>query len=87
MRVRVTWTGPVLPCGPTTFGDVEDYTLIIVEGQAEPADINGDGVVDVQDLLIVLADWGGTSGPADINGDGVVDVQDLLLLLAAWTSG
>jgi hypothetical protein len=86
MRVRVTWTGSVLPCGLTTFGEVEDYTLIVVEGQAEPADINGDGVVDVQDLLALLAEWGGTSGPADINGDGIVDVQDLLALLAAWTS-
>jgi len=48
-----------------------------------PADINGDGVVDVLDLLEVLAQWG-TSGPADINGDGIVDVLDLLEVLAAW---
>jgi hypothetical protein len=47
-------------------------------------DVNGDGVVDVLDLLLVLAAWGNTSGPEDINGDGVVDVLDLLALLAAW---
>ncbi len=27
MRVRLTFTGAVLPCGTTTFGEVEDYTL------------------------------------------------------------
>jgi len=48
-----------------------------------PADVTGDGVVDVLDLLEVLAQWG-TSGSADINGDGIVDVLDLLKLLGLW---
>lgn len=51
-------------------------------------DLNGDGVVDVSDLLILLAAWGPCprSGdcPADLNGDGSVDVSDLLVLLANW---
>jgi hypothetical protein len=51
-------------------------------------DINGDGVVDVSDLLALLAAWGPCADPnncpADINGDGVVDVTDLLALLSAW---
>ena len=49
-----------------------------------PADINGDNVVDVLDLLAVLAAWGAAGGPEDINGDGIVDVLDLLALLGAW---
>ena len=49
-----------------------------------PADINGDNVVDVLDLLAVLAAWGDPGGVEDINGDGIVDVLDLLELLAAW---
>jgi hypothetical protein len=48
------------------------------------ADVNGDGEVDVLDLLALLAAWGNTSGPEDINGDGIVDVLDLLELLASW---
>jgi probable HAF family extracellular repeat protein len=53
---------------------------------SDPADINGDGVVDVLDLLALLSAWGPCSGcPEDINGDGAVDVVDLLQLLASWS--
>lgn len=46
------------------------------------ADLTGDGVVDVVDLLDLLAFFGTDGG--DIDGDGIADVNDLLLLLAAW---
>ena len=51
-----------------------------------PGDINGDGQLNVEDLLIVLSAWGSCSGdcPEDITGDGAVDVSDLLLLLSYW---
>jgi hypothetical protein len=48
-----------------------------------PADLNGDGVVNGADLAILLGQWGGP-GSADLNGDGVVGGADLALLLAAW---
>ncbi|MHC5048733.1 MAG: hypothetical protein ACYTGY_19600, partial [Planctomycetota bacterium] len=35
-----------------------------------PADLNGDGVVDVTDFLQLLAVWGQSGVPEDINGDG-----------------
>ena len=47
-------------------------------------DINGDGKVNTEDLLMLLAAWGNNGGPEDINGDGIVNVEDLLLLLANW---
>lgn len=28
MRIRITWTGALSPCGNTTYGDVEDYKYI-----------------------------------------------------------
>jgi hypothetical protein len=48
------------------------------------ADVNGDMVVDVSDLLELLADWGTVGTLTDLQDDGTVDVSDLLLLLAAW---
>lgn len=52
---------------------------------SNPADLNGDGVVDVSDLLLLLGAWGACPGcDADFNGDSVVDVSDLLFLLANW---
>ncbi len=47
-------------------------------------DITSDGVVNVDDLNILLSNWG-TSGPlADINLDGLVDVTDLNYILSLW---
>ncbi|MHC4217244.1 MAG: FG-GAP-like repeat-containing protein [Planctomycetota bacterium] len=49
------------------------------------ADVNGDGNVDVNDFLELLAGWGENPGhPGDLNGDGIVDVNDFLELLAGW---
>lgn len=51
-------------------------------------DLNGDGVVDVADLLILLSQWGpcprDAGCTADLNDDGTVDVADMLILLANW---
>ena len=49
-----------------------------------PTDLNGDFVVDVSDLLLVIDAWGSNSGNADINGDGIVDVGDLLEIVGNW---
>jgi len=49
-------------------------------------DIDGDGDVDVVDLLALLAAWGPCEDcPEDLDGNGVVDVVDLLMLLSNWT--
>jgi len=48
------------------------------------ADITGDEMVGVDDLLDLIAAWGLSGSPADVNGDGVVDTLDLLLILAGW---
>ena len=53
-------------------------------GNANAADLDGDGTVDGGDLGLLLAAWGGSG--ADINGDGTTDGADMGLLLAAWGS-
>lgn len=59
--------------------------LIQVIAPACPADINGDGTVDVADILAVIDAWGPCPNcDADINGDDVVDVSDLLGIVDAW---
>jgi len=48
------------------------------------ADINGDGYVNISDLLIVIDQWGLPNSPADLNQDGIVDVSDLLIVVGNW---
>jgi hypothetical protein len=52
---------------------------------AVPGDVNGDGVVDIDDLLAVISAWGQANSPADLNHDGIVDVDDLLLVIGNWS--
>jgi len=52
-------------------------------------DVNGDGIVDTEDLLLLLGAWGPCPQPpddcpADFDGNGVVNTADLLILLANW---
>jgi len=47
-------------------------------------DLNGDAVVNVSDLLLVIDQWGNVDSPADINGDGIVNVSDLLEVVGHW---
>jgi GH18 family chitinase len=46
-------------------------------------DVDLNGVVGVDDLLILLANWG-DAGTGDADGSGAVDVDDLLLVLNGW---
>ncbi|MAB81889.1 MAG: hypothetical protein CMJ24_00430 [Phycisphaerae bacterium] len=48
------------------------------------ADLNGDGSVTVNDLLIVIAQWG-TEGPlGDVTRDDLVNIEDLLMVISRW---
>ncbi|MCH2152152.1 MAG: FG-GAP-like repeat-containing protein [Phycisphaerales bacterium] len=48
------------------------------------ADINGDAVVNVDDLLTLLGAYGTSDPVSDIDGSGTVDVNDVLIVIAAW---
>lgn len=47
-----------------------------------PADLNGDGSINVNDVLDLIGAWGTPNG--DIDGNGETDVNDMLLLLALY---
>jgi hypothetical protein len=97
LRLRVNPAG--LPVGLTSVNgtllvtdeDVPgegDGTLlftvaITVNGSANPADLNGDQMVNALDLAIMLSQWG-NPGSADLDGSGSVDGPDLAQLLGAW---
>lgn len=49
------------------------------------ADLDDDGMVNVNDVLVLIGQFG-SPGTADLDGDGAVDSDDLLLVLAAWGS-
>jgi hypothetical protein len=63
-------------------------TITYIAGQSTPGDLDGNGVVDVFDLLILLGEWGQCADPsdcpADLDNSGAVDVFDLLILLGNW---
>ena len=52
---------------------------IVVEGGAS-WDTNGDGQVNVLDLVVVARSLGSRTASADINGDGTVNVLDLVVV-------
>ncbi len=65
-----------------------DYSMLIgtdVETQKLTEDVNGDGTVDLQDLIFVASQFGqvGNSNTADVNRDGVINIADILLVAAA----
>lgn len=53
--------------------------------QSDPADINGDGLINGQDLALLLGSWGAADADADIDGNGTVGGEDLAALLGGWT--
>ncbi len=57
-----------------------------VSGDVVTGDANGDGTVDFQDLVALLAAWGpcGPVCPEDRDGDGFVSCADILVVLANW---
>jgi len=53
----------------------------------DPGDLNGDLVVDILDILIVVPEIGKTSGfdpRGDVNGDGVINIFDLVGVARYW---
>ena len=72
----------------------QDWTLradasLVVQN---PLDVNGDGKIDVADLVLVASNFGKSIGAKanpnpDVNSDGIVDITDLLLVASELQVG
>ncbi|MEO1007475.1 MAG: choice-of-anchor I family protein [Planctomycetota bacterium] len=79
---------PLLVAAHEVSGTTAIYRVIADGGCTVFADLNGDCIVDVFDLLILLDALGPCRGcPEDLDGDGRVDLIDVLLLLRAALDG
>ena len=69
----ITLTG-FLRCGPRLF----------LTDAREP-DLNGDGVVDLLDIVVVINNWGPCSGCLmDLNLDNEINLIDVVLVIDKW---
>ncbi|MDA7743735.1 hypothetical protein N8891_05905 [Flavobacteriales bacterium] len=73
------------------FTSAPDCQVLISDAFLAPlacycaTDLNGSGLTEIQDILLLLADFGCTSNcEADVTGDGASSVQDVLAMLAAF---
>ena len=72
------------------FGDFLDVSNGSFSIVPKPGDLDQNGFVGVNDLLILLGAWGACPDPcpptctADVDGDCLVGVTDLLIVLANW---
>jgi N-acetylneuraminic acid mutarotase len=69
----------------TTVATVEVYDLGLI---GPPPDFNGDGLVDIKDLLRLIESWGQDDPAIDFTpppfGDGRIDASDLEVLMSFW---
>ena len=66
------------------YGHLMELETLTIDGVVL-GDINGDGIVNVSDILILISNWG-TDGPgADLAAPlDVIDVSDLLFIINHW---
>jgi subtilisin-like proprotein convertase family protein len=78
-----TWKLHIQDTGPGDTGTFQCGSLSVKPFFAPPSsDINGDGVVDLQDLLSFAKYYGTTNASCLFSGDSTVSDADLALLLA-----
>ena len=77
----------VFPGAPANASGVDNNCdgILSPEEASCPLDLNGDLLISVSDVLVLLSDFGCLeSCSADVNGDGAVTVSDVLQLLSAF---
>ena len=66
--------GDSIPAGPHEI-------YLTVEGRLATGDVNGDGIISILDMVLIVRQLGQSvppNSPVDLNGDGVVSILDLV---------
>ncbi|UCD75480.1 MAG: M28 family peptidase [Phycisphaerales bacterium] len=86
--VYVRWGHEIGQSGAWAYSgwNIDDVQITALDcNDPCPADANGDGLVNIDDVFAVLAAWGACDDcPEDINDDGMVDIDDVFEVLGAW---
>ena len=84
---RLTLSDVLLTNGAGRISYVRVKTGYITKPLLSVGDLDGNGVVNVQDLVIVASNFSQTGeNLADVNGDGIVNIVDLTLVAGAITN-
>lgn len=95
LRTAALESGISLPCCTELLNALDvsdDGNTVLVRGRGKdfvitlgnpviPGDANGDGVVDLDDLNLILSSFGLQGSDGDLNDDGLINLDDLNILL------
>lgn len=92
LELDLEWGYAINNAGQITargYASVDSVTVLLSPVNPWPADVNWDGVVDINDLFFVLTHWGLCPDepqmcPADVNGDATVDIDDIFAVISDW---
>ncbi len=89
-QLRIRFTAQDFDPASVVEAAVDGVSLQRLLCSTTPGDVDGDGQVNVTDLLAVISAWGPcptppVACPADVTGDAQVNVSDLLLVIANWS--
>ena len=63
------------------------WDLSLVGPTPCPADLTGDGLVNVLDVVAFIGIWNTQALGADANGDGLINILDVVAFVAVWEAG
>jgi thermitase len=86
--LKVTCRDLGTPGWDSLFGWGRIDARAALQAAARPADVTRNGIVNIDDLLLVVTTWGACAPnslcPADIDANGVVNIDDLLAVINNW---
>ncbi len=86
-QMRIRFIASDLFSGSIVEAGVDDLRIESVGCSANPADINGDGVLNFFDVSAFLSAFGNLEPIADFNNDGMWNFFDVSAFLAAFANG